>query len=66
MDKCLILDASAPRIPEPHPTFLGGRAYVCYRCGKEFSESSPTAMSTGCPFDSTVHITKDLQVIYDD
>ena len=30
--------------PVPHPTFTGGLAWTCPRCGDTFSEAMPTYM----------------------
>jgi hypothetical protein len=51
---CLALDLSLARKIEPvsHPTFVGGKAYICPRCKQEFSSPYISVMdTTKCVFD---------------
>ena len=49
---CLALTPNHKIEPVPHPTFVSGEAYVCPRCGREFSGRDITVQSLDyCVFD---------------
>ena len=49
---CLVLTWNHKIEPVSHPTFVSGKAWICPRCGHEFSDAHPTVQDPdNCVFD---------------